>query len=550
MTTKFTRPASARFGLCVLAGQWIARERRARRVGVQMVDLGAGLTFIADRGARGVRPRPREGLDRRGVHAVTEEGRAIVDFQSDYQMTINGVGVGADQVLEVVNPATGQVFATAPDCSASQLDAAVAAAKAAFKTWRHTPIAERQALVAEAGERLLAHAEALGRLFTQEQGRPVDAAKQEISGAGAWLKAVSKMTPPVHVAEDSETQFVETRYVPLGVVCAIAPWNFPVTLAMWKVAPALVAGNTMVLKPSPFTPLCTLKIGELFRDIFPPGVFNVITGGDALGPMMTAHPGFAKISFTGSTATGKRVMESASKDLKRLTLELGGNDAAIVLPDVDLDAVAQKIFFGAFFNSAQICVATKRLYVHEDVYDGLRDRLAAIAGAVKVGDGAEQGTVLGPIQNKRQYDQVMALLDDARANNLTLIQGAAIPDNGGYFVPVTIVDNPPEASRVVQEEAFGPILPMLKFSDIDDVIDRANASEYGLAGAVWSKDTAKAVDIARRMETGTVWVNQNLSLRPDTPFAGHKQSGFGIENGMEGLLEYMTPQAVHVARGG
>jgi acyl-CoA reductase-like NAD-dependent aldehyde dehydrogenase len=470
-----------------------------------------------------------------------------MDFQTDYVMTIDGKAVAGEATIAVVNPATGEPFATAPDSSKAQLDSAVAAAKTAFKTWRRTPIAERQAMVAKAGDLLLAHADEMARLFTREQGRPVDAAKQEIQGAGMWMKAVAQMTPPVHVSEDSDTQFIETRYVPLGVVCAIAPWNFPVSLAMWKVAPALVAGNTMVLKPSPFTPLCTLKIGQLFADIFPPGVFNVISGGDELGPMMTSHPGFAKISFTGSTATGKRVMESAAKDLKRVTLELGGNDAAIVLPDVDLDEVAQKIFFGAFFNSAQICVATKRLYVHEDVYDGLRDRLAAIASAVKVGDGGEQGTVLGPIQNKRQYDRVMDLLDDARANQLTLIQGSAVPE-AGYFVPVTIVDNPPESSRVVQEEAFGPILPMLKFADIDDVIDRANASDYGLAGAVWSKDTAKAVDIARRMETGTVWINQNLNLRPDTPFGGHKHSGAGVENGMEGLLEYMAPQAVYLAR--
>jgi acyl-CoA reductase-like NAD-dependent aldehyde dehydrogenase len=471
-----------------------------------------------------------------------------MDFHSDYVMTIDGKSAPAEATIEVVNPATGKPFGAAPDCSKAQLDAAVSSAKTAFKSWRRTPITERQAMVAKAGDLLIAHADEMARLFTREQGRPVDAAKQEILGAGAWMKAVSAMTPPVHVSEDSDTQFIETRYVPLGVICAIAPWNFPVSLAMWKVAPALVAGNTMVLKPSPFTPLCTLKIGEIFRDVFPPGVFNVISGGDELGPLMTSHPGFAKISFTGSSATGKRVMESASKDLKRVTLELGGNDAAIVLPDVDLDAVAQKIFFGAFFNSAQICVATKRLYVHEDVYDGLRDRLAAIASTVKVGDGAEQGTVLGPIQNKRQYERVMDLLNDAKANDLTLIQGSAIPDNGGYFVPVTIVDNPPEDSRVVQEEAFGPILPMLKFSQIDDVIDRANASEYGLAGAVWSADTDKAVDIARRMETGTVWVNQNLNLRPDTPFGGHKNSGFGVENGMEGLLEYMAPQAVYVAR--
>jgi len=471
-----------------------------------------------------------------------------MNFNDDYAMTIDGRAVTGKATIDVVNPATGEVFASAPDCSKEQLDEAVAAAQKAFKGWRDTPIADRQAMVSRAADLLLAHADEMARLFTREQGRPVDAARQEIQGAAAWMKAVAQMEPPVHVSEDSDTQFIETRYVPLGVVCAIAPWNFPVNLAMWKVAPALVAGNTMVLKPSPFTPLCTLKIGQLFAEIFPAGVFNVVSGGDDLGPMMTAHPGFAKISFTGSTATGKRVMESAAKDLKRLTLELGGNDASIVLPDVDLDSVAQTIFMAAFYNTAQICVATKRLYVHEDVYDGLRDRLAAIAGAVKVGNGVEQGTVLGPIQNKRQYDRVMELLEDARANDLTLIQGAAVPDGAGYFVPVTIVDNPPEDSRVVQEEAFGPILPMIKFSDIDDVIERANTSEYGLAGAVWSADTAKATAIARRLETGTVWVNQFINLRPDTIFAGRKNSGFGVENGMEGLLEYMAPQAVYVAK--
>lgn len=472
-----------------------------------------------------------------------------IDFNADYTMTIDGKAVRAPGTIDVVNPATGTTFATAPDCTREQLDQAVESARAAFKTWRSRPIAERQALVRRAGEVLAANAEQLARLFTREQGRPVDAARQEIEGAAQWLQAVSLMSPPTHVSEDSAQQKIETRYVPLGVVCAIAPWNFPVTLAMWKVAPALVAGNTMVLKPSPFTPLCTLKIGELFRDIFPPGVLNIVSGGDQLGPWMTAHPGFAKISFTGSTATGKAVMASAAKDLKRVTLELGGNDAAIVMPDVDLDEVAQKIFFGAFFNTAQIYVATKRLYVHESVYEGLRDRLVGIAKAVKVGDGGEQGTVLGPIQNRRQYERVLDLLADAKAMGLTLIEGAGVPGGGGYFIPVTIVDNPPETSRVVQEEAFGPVLPILKFKDVDEVIDRANASDYGLAGAVWSKDEGKALEIARRLETGTVWINQNLNLRPDTPFGGMKQSGFGVENGMEGLLEYMAPQAIYLAKG-
>jgi acyl-CoA reductase-like NAD-dependent aldehyde dehydrogenase len=469
-----------------------------------------------------------------------------MNFDKDYRMLIDGQLVGASQSIEVVNPATGQVFTVAPDCSFEQLDSAVAAAARAYQTWRHVPLAARQAYLRQAAEVLEANADELARLFTREQGRPVEAARSEMIVGAAWLKAYSEIELPIQTIDKGDGQLIEVSHVPLGVVCAISPWNFPVNLSMWKIAPALAAGNTMVLKPSPFTPLCILKIGELFKDIFPPGVLNIVTGGDDLGPVMTAHPGFAKISFTGSTATGKRVMESAAKDLKRVTLELGGNDAAIVMPDVDLDYVALKIFMGAFYNTAQICIATKRLYIHVDIYDALRDRLVQLAKSIKVGDGAEQGTVLGPIQNKRQFDRVKALIDDAREQGLVLIEGVAVPDNGGFFVPVTLVDNPPENSRVVQEEAFGPVLPLLKFSDVDDVIDRANASEYGLAGAVWSNNVEQAKSIARRLETGTVWINQNLKMRPDTPFAGHKQSGSGIENGLEGMLEYMVPQAIYV----
>ncbi|MEM9878848.1 MAG: aldehyde dehydrogenase family protein [Pseudomonadota bacterium] len=471
-----------------------------------------------------------------------------MDLNADYRMLINGALVGAEAHIDVINPATGEAFAHAPDCSEDQLNDAVAAARAAFPAWRDTPVDERAKLLVACADAIAPHAEDMGRLFTREQGRPVHFAIGEISGACDIMKAVAQMRLPDEIVEDSDTQYVEKTHKPLGVVCAIAPWNFPVNLALVKICPALLMGNTVVLKPSPYTPLCTLKIAELLSTILPAGVLNVITGGDALGPMMTAHPGFDKISFTGSTATGKKVMASAAVDLKRMTLELGGNDAAIILPDVDLDEVAEKIFFGAFFNTAQICIATKRMYVHEDIYDALRDRLAAIAAHAKVGDGTEQGTMLGPIQNKPQYDRVMNLLEDAKSKDLTLIQGADIPDNAGYFVPVTIVDNPPEDERVVQEEAFGPILPMLKFKDIDDVIDRANDSEYGLAGAVWTKDTESAKQIARRMETGTVWINQNLTLRPDTPFAGHKQSGFGAEYGLEGLAEYTVPQVVMMAK--
>ena len=472
-----------------------------------------------------------------------------MNMQQDYNMIIDGKSVAGASNFDVFNPATGEAFAKAPDCSEAQLDQAIASSRQAFPAWKKLSYDERAAYLNKMGQALIDSAEDMARLFTLEQGRPVMFAQMEISGAGEWLQSIAKMRPEMDVHEDSEAQLIETHHVPLGVVCAIAPWNFPVSLACWKIAPALLTGNTMVLKPSPFTPLCSLKMGEMFAEILPAGVLNVITGGDDLGPWMTSHPGFDKISFTGSTATGKRVMESASKDLKRLTLELGGNDAAIVMPDVDLDEVAEKIFFGAFFNTAQICVATKRLYVHEDVYDGLRDRLIAIAKATKIGDGTKQGTDMGPIQNKRQYDRVQDLLSDAKKSDLTIIECSDMPEGKGYFIPITIVDNPPEQSRVVQEEAFGPILPMLKFTEVDDVIARSNASEYGLAGAVWSKDTDKAMEIARQMETGVVWINHNLNMSPGVPFAGHKQSGFGVENGMEGLLEYTSPQSIYLARG-
>ena len=472
-----------------------------------------------------------------------------MDMNKNYKMTIDGKPVAGASEFEVFNPATGEAFAKAPDCSEAQLDEAVASSRKAYSTWKTLSYDERAGYLNKMGQALIDNAAEMGRLFTLEQGRPVMFAQVEISGAGEWLQSIAKMRPEVDVHEDSDAQLIETHHVPLGVVCAIAPWNFPVSLACWKIAPALLTGNTMVLKPSPFTPLSTLKMGEMFAEILPAGVLNVITGGDNLGPWMTSHPGFDKISFTGSTATGKRVMESASKDLKSLTLELGGNDAAIVMPDVDLDEVAEKIFFGSFFNTAQICVATKRLYVHEDIYDGLRDRLIAIAKATKIGDGTKQGTDMGPIQNKRQFDRVQELLADAKQNDLTVIECSDMPDGKGYFIPITIVDNPPEQSRVVQEEAFGPILPMLKFTEVDDVVARSNASEYGLAGAVWSKDTDKAMAIARQMETGVVWINHNLNMIPGAPFAGHKQSGFGVENGMEGLLAYTTPQTVYLARG-
>lgn len=464
-----------------------------------------------------------------------------------FEMTIDGQGVTASRTIDVRNPATGEMFAEAPFADEADLNLAVAAASAAFPAWRDTPITERKAALVKAANLIIGEADALAALFTREQGRPLPGAKAEIEGAAMWLKATTMLDIPVEVTEDTPTRRIEVHHVPLGVVCGIVPWNFPVLLAAWKIGPALMAGNTLVLKPSPFTPLTTLRIAELIRDCFPRGVLNVICGGDELGPLMTAHPGFAKISFTGSTATGRRVMESAARDLKRITLELGGNDAAIILPDVDVDAVAEQLFEGSFHNTAQVCVATKRLYIHADIYDRLRDRLHQLSRETRVGDGAEQGNRYGPIQNEPQYRRVLALIEDARANGLTLLEGAPVPTEG-YFVPLTLVDNPPDHSRVVVEEAFGPVLPLLKFTDVDDVVARANDTEYGLAGAVWSNDVDQALAIAHRLDTGTVWINQNLQSTPFTPLGGAKQSGFGQENGLPGLLEFTRPKAIYIPK--
>ena len=469
-------------------------------------------------------------------------------FDADYSMTIGGRAVGADATIAVVNPATEAVIAAIPDAGEAELDAAVAAARAAFPGWRARSQEERRAFVRAIGKTLSDHVEDFARLLTTEQGKPLDDARGEIGGAAYWCNAVAGLDLPVTVNEDSDERRSETHRVPIGVVAGIVPWNYPVLLGLWKIAPALLTGNTMVVKPSPFTPLTMLKLGEALRAVLPPGVLNIVTGGDHLGPLVTAHPGIDKVSFTGSTATGKRVMASAAANLKRVTLELGGNDPAIVLPDVDVEAAAEQIFWAAFSNSGQICIAVKRLYVHADVYDRLKAAILAYAGTVRVGDGFAQGIRMGPIQNRQQYERVKALIADSHASGHRFLIGGDVPDGPGFFIPVTIVDNPPEDSRVVQEEAFGPVLPLLRFDDVDEVVRRANATIYGLAASVWSADVAAAAAIAQRLEAGTVWINEMQNLSPFATFGGHKQSGLGAENGIDGLMEYTNPQTVSIRK--
>jgi acyl-CoA reductase-like NAD-dependent aldehyde dehydrogenase len=340
---------------------------------------------------------------------------------------------------------------------------------------------------------------------------------------------------------------VEAHRRPLGVIGAIVPWNSPIILMAFKVPAALLAGNTMVLRPSPTTPLTTLRIAALIKDLLPPGVLNVISDGGELGAALTAHPDVRKISFTGSTETGKKVMAGAADALKRITLELGGNDAAIVLPDVDPKAVAPKLFAGAFQNSGQVCIAVKRLYVHEQVYDAVCDELATLAKDAVVGDGLEQGTQLGPLQNKMQYEKVLGLIDDAKQHGV-VIAGGGKPDRPGYFIQPTIVRDIADGVRLVDEEQFGPVLPVIKFDDANDALQRANASPWGLGGSVWSSNLEAAYELASRMDSGTVWINQHAALAPNIPFGGAKGSGLGVELGEEGLAEFTQLHVINMAR--
>ena len=468
----------------------------------------------------------------------------MMQFDTNYVMTINGEAVVTKNTQPVYNPATRAVFAEVPDASKELLDDTVRAARQALGPWRNTPVSQRQTAMEDFADLLEAHSEELMTLLTREQGKPRAGAEFEVLGSVAWIRAIATQSLPDELVEETDERRVITRFTPVGVVGAIVPWNFPILLSIWKIAPALMAGCTLVLKPSPYTPLCDLKMVELAQQAFPPGVLSAVSGGDNLGKWITSHPGINKVAFTGSTETGRHVMRSAADTIKRVTLELGGNDPAIVLPDVDAKAIAPELFWAAFQNNAQFCNVSKRLYIHEDVYDEVRDALVEFIKAnIKVGDGTLEDTDLGPIQNSMQYGKVKDYFADCHANGYKFALGGKIDENAkGWFVPVSLVDNPPENSRIVQEEPFGPILPLLKWSDEDDVIARANDTIYGLGATVWGKDLNAVERIGSQLEAGTVWLNEVHQYSPFQAFGGHKQSGLGCENSLHGLMEYTNWQ--------
>ncbi|WP_309229727.1 MULTISPECIES: aldehyde dehydrogenase family protein [unclassified Blastococcus] len=463
---------------------------------------------------------------------------------TQHLMTINGEARDSAARSEVINPATGEPFATAPEATAADLDDAMAGAAQAFRTWRQDDDARREAL------RLAAKAvnEAIPRIapvLTQEQGKPLGEAIFEVAGVGMWLQYYADLELEREILQDDDAAFVEVVRRPIGVVAAIAPWNFPLLLSSWKIAPALRAGNTVVLKPSPYTPLSSLAMVEVLNSALPPGVLNIVTGGDSLGAAMTAHPTPRKVSFTGSISAGKKVAVASAADLKRVTLELGGNDPAIVLDDADPAVVGKALFNAAFTNNGQTCVAVKRVYVPESLHDAVVDALVAEATSVVVGDGMDEATKLGPIQNRPQFDRVRSLVDGALASGARAAAGGAALDRPGYFFAPTILTDAADGTAIVDEEQFGPALPVIAYRDLDEAVERANATTFGLGASVWATDTERGEGVARRLDAGSAWVNTHAALAPNLPFGGLKWSGIGVENGPWGLKGFTDMQLLH-----
>jgi acyl-CoA reductase-like NAD-dependent aldehyde dehydrogenase len=466
---------------------------------------------------------------------------------TDFPMLIGGKLVSGDHKLNVVNPATEETFAVVARASVDQAAEAIKAAKGAFPAWSKTPIERRQAIVVKIADAIRDNAAELARILTSEQGKPLPEAQGEVAWAEGYLRHYATLSLETKVVQDDASARVEVRRYPLGVVVGIVAWNFPLVLAAWKIGPALVAGNTIVLKPAPTTPATTLRLGALIKDLVPPGVVNIIADENDLGSFLTSHKDVAKVSFTGSVETGRKIMKSGADSLKRLTLELGGNDAMIVLDDVKVADVAPKIFDAAMLNCGQVCLAAKRIFVQGKIYDEMAAALAAIAKDTVVDDGMKQGARLGPLQNRMQYEKVKGLIDSARKEGAQVTGGETM-DRPGYFLRPAVVKNVKEGSRIVDEEQFGPVIPLIRFDSDGEAVDRANATTFGLGGSVWSSNFERARGIAEQIDAGTVWINQHVAIGPHIPMAGSKQSGLGVEQGLEGLAEYTQVRVLNMAK--
>ena len=465
-----------------------------------------------------------------------------------YESLLAAITPTTGETREVLDPATGEKIGTAPVQTIADLQAAIDRAETAQKSWAALSDAERVAYLHKAADAIEASSEALAELLSREQGKPLNGpnARFEVGGCVVWTRTSADTPLPVEVLVDDESGYAEMHYRPIGVVGAISPWNWPMMISIWQIAPSLRMGNTVVIKPAETTTLSVLALVTVMNQVLPEGVLNIVTGkGSVVGDALTKSPKIGKIMFTGSTEVGKRIIQASAQNVTPLTLELGGNDAGIVLPDVDPAEIAEGLFWGGFINTGQTCAALKRLYVHDSVYDAVVEKLAEFAKHVPMGVGIDEQNVLGPLQNQKQFEVVDRLVEAAKASGARVVLGGN-PDREapGYFYPTTIVADIDPHNALVVEEQFGPALPVIRYTDIEEAIRLANELEFGLGASVWSKDRAQATAIAARLEAGTVWINSHGGLHPLVPFGGSKQSGYGREFGVDGLKAVAVPQVV------
>ncbi|KAL2135923.1 hypothetical protein VTI74DRAFT_6306 [Chaetomium olivicolor] len=473
-------------------------------------------------------------------------------MQPQFYNVVNDELRGSEQTCRVTDPRTEEELWPCPTATTQDFEDAVAAAQEAFKTWSQTTVAERQALLVKLADVIKENAEELAGILMKETGKSRILADLDVQGGIAQSLYYSQNGLQDEVQYEDATTRVVATHIPLGTVAAICPWNFPLLLSNIKVVSALVTGNCVIVKPSPFTPYAVTKWVELSRGVFPPGVFQVLNGGADLGEAMTLHPGIAKISFTGTIAVGKKVMANCARTLKKVTLELAGNDACVVCADVDLETVVPSVATGGFFNAGQVCVASKRVYVHESIYERFLERLVEeVEGRWGIQEDGMAPSVFGPVDNRAQFEGVKGIIEDCKSKGYEIVTGGKTEGvcGKGFWLPPTIVAKPPEECRLVQEEQFGPVLPILTWSDEDDVVKRANLANAGLGASVYSSDLAQAERIARRLEAGSVWINQFERPNFGAYFSGMKDSGFGGEMGKQGLLSYCYTKCLHFAKG-
>ena len=462
---------------------------------------------------------------------------------------LDAITVPAAEGRAIPDAATGETIGYAPVHGVAELNRAVAAAREAQPAWAALSHAERSAILRRTADEVEAHAEELARIISQEQGKPLNGpgARFEAGGCAAWIRNAADTALDPEVVFEAPGTRSELHYGPLGVVGAIGPWNWPAMIAIWQIAPSLRMGNTVVSKPSEYTPLSVLAVVALMNRHLPEGVLTVVSGGRDVGEAIAAHPDIDKVMFTGSTKTGREIVRSSAGNLARLTLEMGGNDPGIILPGTDVKAIAENLFWGVFINTGQTCAALKRLYVHDSQYEEVVTTLAEMAAGMPMGPGLDEGSVLGPLSNKQQFDIVSRLVEDARSRGARIVTGGeAAPELGPHFYRATVVADIDDGAPLVDEEQFGPAIPVIRYTDVDDAVARANASEQGLGASVWGSDVGAAVAVAQRIEAGTVWINQHGTLNPDVPFGGVKGSGYGMEFGREGLKAVSAPKVITI----